>query len=122
LNLGAQKDQPAYRECKVEGRSRIRAWTARRREQLALQQEVGLEEFEDRAEQARCVRDDIEDVIWETPARSIEGVAVKLRIYITRDGEIDEEAQTGHKRTDTLRKYIRLGSLFRENAAGQVGL
>ena len=31
-------------------------------------------------------------------------------------------AQTGHKRTDTLRKYIRLGSLFRENAAGQVGL
>ncbi len=31
-------------------------------------------------------------------------------------------AQTGHKRTDTLRKYIRLGSLFRENAAAQVGL
>ena len=70
---------------------RIRAWIARRREQLALQQEVGLEESEDRAEQARCVRDDIEDMIWETPARSIEGVAVKLRIYITRDGEIDEE-------------------------------
>ncbi len=91
LNLGTQKDQPAYRKCKTDGRSRIRAWIARRREQLALQQEVGLEEFEDRAEQARCVRDDIEDVIWETPARSIEGVAVKLRIYITRDGEIDEE-------------------------------
>ncbi len=91
LNLGTQKDQPAYRECKAEGRSRIRAWIARHREQLALQQEVGLEESEDRAEQARCVRDDIEDVIWETPARSIEGVAVKLRIYITRDGEIDEE-------------------------------
>ena len=31
-------------------------------------------------------------------------------------------AQTGHKRTDTLSKYIRLGSLFRENAAAQVGL
>ena len=31
-------------------------------------------------------------------------------------------AQTGHKRADTLRKYIHLGSLFRENAAAQVGL
>jgi len=30
--------------------------------------------------------------------------------------------QTGHKRLDTLRGYIRLGSLFRDNAAGRVGL
>lgn len=30
--------------------------------------------------------------------------------------------QTGHKRTDTLRRYIRQGSLFRENAVAQVGL
>ncbi len=30
--------------------------------------------------------------------------------------------QTGHKGTATLRRYIREGSLFRENAAGAVGL
>lgn len=31
-------------------------------------------------------------------------------------------AQTGHRSLPVLRKYIRAGSLFRENAAGQVGL
>ncbi len=31
-------------------------------------------------------------------------------------------AQTGHKSTDMVRKYIRAGSLFRENAAAEVGL
>ncbi|MCY0900222.1 MAG: site-specific integrase, partial [Firmicutes bacterium] len=31
-------------------------------------------------------------------------------------------AQTGHKSTDMVRKYIREGSLFRENAAAEVGL
>ncbi|MBU0516888.1 MAG: site-specific integrase [Proteobacteria bacterium] len=30
--------------------------------------------------------------------------------------------QTGHKRTDTLKKYVRMGNLFRNNAAAQVGL
>ena len=30
--------------------------------------------------------------------------------------------QTGHKKTETLRKYIRMGTLFTENAAGKVGL
>jgi integrase len=30
--------------------------------------------------------------------------------------------QTGHKNTATLRRYIREGSLFRENAAAAVGL
>jgi integrase len=30
--------------------------------------------------------------------------------------------QTGHKKADTLRKYIRLGSLFTDNAAAKVGL
>jgi hypothetical protein len=30
--------------------------------------------------------------------------------------------QTGHKNTATLRRYIREGSLFRENAAAEVGL
>ncbi|MBU0513596.1 MAG: tyrosine-type recombinase/integrase [Proteobacteria bacterium] len=30
--------------------------------------------------------------------------------------------QTGHKRTDTLKRYVRLGNLFRNNAAAQVGL
>jgi integrase len=30
--------------------------------------------------------------------------------------------QTGHKRRDTLDKYIRMGNLFRQNAAAQVGL
>ena len=30
--------------------------------------------------------------------------------------------QTGHKGTAMLRRYIREGSLFRENAAGAVGL
>ena len=30
--------------------------------------------------------------------------------------------QTGHKSTAMLRRYIREGSLFRENAAGAVGL
>ena len=31
-------------------------------------------------------------------------------------------AQTGHKDVRTVRRYIREGSLFRENAAGMVGL
>lgn len=31
-------------------------------------------------------------------------------------------AQTGHKRVDTLRKYIRIGNLFKQNAAGMIGL
>jgi integrase len=31
-------------------------------------------------------------------------------------------AQTGHKGTEMLRRYIRAGSLFGENAAGAVGL
>ncbi len=31
-------------------------------------------------------------------------------------------AQTGHKSTDMVRRYIREGSLFRENAAAEVGL
>jgi hypothetical protein len=30
-------------------------------------------------------------------------------------------AQTGHKDVRTVRRYIREGSLFRENAAGMVG-
>ncbi len=30
--------------------------------------------------------------------------------------------QTGHRRTDTLKKYVRMGNLFRNNAAAQVGL
>jgi integrase len=30
--------------------------------------------------------------------------------------------QTGHKKADTLRKYIRLGTLFTDNAAAKVGL
>ncbi len=30
--------------------------------------------------------------------------------------------QTGHKSMAVLRKYIREGSLFRDNAAGKVGL
>jgi integrase len=30
--------------------------------------------------------------------------------------------QTGHKNTAMLRRYIREGSLFRENAAAEVGL
>ena len=30
--------------------------------------------------------------------------------------------QTGHKKAETLRKYIRMGTLFTDNAAGQVGL
>ena len=30
--------------------------------------------------------------------------------------------QTGHKSVTVARRYIREGSLFRENAAGQVGL
>jgi len=31
-------------------------------------------------------------------------------------------AQTGHRSVTTLRRYIRQGSLFIENAAGKVGL
>jgi hypothetical protein len=31
-------------------------------------------------------------------------------------------AQTGHRSLKTVRKYIRDGSLFRENAAAKVGL
>ena len=31
-------------------------------------------------------------------------------------------AQTEHTRTETLRRYIRAGTLIRENAAGGVGL
>lgn len=31
-------------------------------------------------------------------------------------------AQTGHRSVTTLRRYIREGTLFRENAAAQVGL
>lgn len=30
--------------------------------------------------------------------------------------------QTGHKKSETLRKYIRIGILFEENAAAGVGL
>jgi integrase len=30
--------------------------------------------------------------------------------------------QTGHRRADTVRKYIRLGTLFTDNAAARVGL
>lgn len=30
--------------------------------------------------------------------------------------------QTSHRKAETLRKYIRMGTLFTENAAGKVGL
>ena len=31
-------------------------------------------------------------------------------------------SQTRHKRAETMRKYVRLGSLFQQNAAARVGL
>jgi site-specific recombinase XerD len=36
--------------------------------------------------------------------------------------EISIARQTGHKKLDTLRKYIRMGSLFKDNAAAKLGL
>ncbi|HEX2948446.1 MAG TPA: site-specific integrase [Armatimonadota bacterium] len=48
------------------------------------------------------------------------GLATSAAIAGVLDRDI--MAQTGHKRVETLYKYIRRGNLFRDNAAGKVGL
>lgn len=52
-----------------------------------------------------------------------------LALYILVANGFDElasqesaMAQTGHRRADMVRRYIREGSLFRDNAAAEVGL
>jgi hypothetical protein len=50
-----------------------------------------------------------------------------MSIAYTREWSLQQAewvimAQAGHKSSDMVRRYIREGSLFRENAAAEVGL
>lgn len=70
-----------YAKRRAKGRARVRAWVARRREQLAWEEQSGVTEKEARSE-AICERlAAIETRIQKTPGSSPAGVAVKLRVY-----------------------------------------
>ncbi len=75
---------------------------------------------------AAAIAKGVDDATAKTFAASFSGHSLRAGLATSAAAagvpERSIMAQTGHKRTDTLRKYIRLGSLFRENAAAQVGL
>ena len=66
---------------RAEGRARVRAWIARYREVEDLERDLGIYDHEARVELHLERRDRLEEEIVKTPARSVEGVAAKLRLY-----------------------------------------
>jgi len=62
----------------------------------------------------------------EAMAKDVAGHSLRAGLVTSAaaagESEGDIMRQTRHKRADTMRKYVRLGSLFERNAAGRVGL
>jgi hypothetical protein len=77
----AAHDPNSLAKAKAEGRSRLRAWNDRQQEKDALYKELGLDDIDDRLEPHYQRRDDLEYRITETPATSVAGIAVKLRLF-----------------------------------------
>jgi integrase len=61
---------------------------------------------------------------WRCPAFSGHSLRSGFATSAARAGvpEAQIQTQTGHKSLPVLRGYIRRGSLFRDNAAGKLGL
>ena len=59
-------------------------------------------------------------------ARDVAGHSLRAGLVTSAAANGVEERvimdQTRHRRPETLRKYVRLGSLFKQNAAAKVGL
>ena len=65
--------------------ARVRAWIARRREQAALDRQLGIHNWDDRTAPLYDRLFAIEDEVADTPAQTVAGVAAKLRIYAHYD-------------------------------------
>jgi hypothetical protein len=74
------KPQDAARR-RREGRERIRLWIAAQRAQRAYRARLGLPELEARRAAALDRAHEFEAEILRTPARSMEGAAVKLKLW-----------------------------------------
>lgn len=60
--------------------------------------------------------------LWQKSPKSPSRAGLTTSAAMAGASERSIQEQTGHKSLPVLRRYIRDGSLFRENAAAQVGL
>src|SRR5262249_7040683 len=65
---------------RAEGKERVRIWRAAEQQRLQTIDTSGFEEAKATSEAALDHLDEIEDKSLETPARSLSGIAVKLRV------------------------------------------
>ncbi len=77
----AAHDPQCIAKAKAEGRARVQAWENRHQERDALEKELGIDDIDGRLEPNLEQRDAIEYEITDTPAASVAGIAVKLRLF-----------------------------------------
>ena len=79
---------------RTEGRARVRAWIGRQREKKALERELGIHDWDKRVDDPFYFRlFAIERQIIDTPARSLAGIAVKLRLHVHYGGYEDMQPE-----------------------------
>ena len=60
--------------------ARVRAWAARQTEKTDLERQAGIDDWDARLEPFYQRQDAVEERIMDTPAQSVAGIAVKLRL------------------------------------------
>ena len=78
--LAAIKDPKKYAETIDQCDARVRAWEARQTEKTDLERQAGIDDWDAKSEPFFERQDAVEEKIMATPAHSVTGIAVKLRL------------------------------------------
>ncbi len=78
--LAAIEDPEKHAETIAQCDARVHAWEARQTEKTDLERQAGIDDWDKKSEPFFERQDAVEEKIMDTPAHSIAGVAVKLRL------------------------------------------
>ncbi len=78
--LAVIDDGAKHAETAAQGDARVRAWEARQAEKTDLERQAGIDDWDEKSEPFFERQDAVEEKIMVTPAHSVAGIAVKLRL------------------------------------------
>ena len=78
--IAAINDHEKHAQAAAQGDARVHAWEARQTEKTDLERQAGIDNWDEKLEPFFERQDAVEEKIMATPAHSVAGIAVKLRL------------------------------------------
>lgn len=105
-----------YEAGKRAGRERVRAWTARQREQRGLKASTDAARFAALGEKQGERMLELEYRILETPAETIEGLAAKIRVSARWEGDYEKLVNlTDYRSAVATLEHLYVSSILRDS-------